>query len=345
MLDYIIVGFGLSGLAFAEQLEEERKSFKVYEDYSQTSSRVAGGLFNPVVLKRFTPAWDAYEHMKTAIPFYRKLEKKLNFKIVYDLPILRRFNAVDEQNLWFEACDKPILSSLLSPDLVKNTNPSLDIPFHYGKVNNTGRIAVEDLLKNYLNYLRNSNMLVEESFDHNKLEIAGAGVSYKGLHAKHIVFTEGFGVKHNPFFNDLPIPGNKGEYLIIESQELKLNAAVKASIFIIPLGNDMYKVGATYNPTDKNKTTTLTSRKLIEDKLDVFLKCEYKVIDQVAGIRPTVKDRKPIIGTHPIHKSVHILNGLGSRGILISPTVAKTLYLHIENNEPLDPLISIERFT
>ncbi|TYP77303.1 NAD(P)/FAD-dependent oxidoreductase [Aquimarina intermedia] len=344
MLDYILVGLGLSGLAFAEQLAQEGKTFKVYENYSQKSSRVAGGLFNPVVLKRFTPAWGAYEHMKTAIPFYKKLEETLDYKIVYDLPVLRRFNSVEEQNLWFEACDKPILSSLLSPELLKNTNTAIYAPFHYGKVNNTGRIAIKGLLKKYLDKLRDSAMLVEESFEYDSLQFNTSGVVYNGLQAKHIVFAEGFGVHKNPFFNHLPIPGNKGEYLIVESTELQLETAIKASIFIIPLGNNLYKVGATYNPNDKTETITVSSRKIIEDKLKVFLKSNYRIIDQEAGIRPTVPDRKPILGTHPDHNAIHILNGLGSRGILTGPTVAKQLYRHIEYNEPLDPLLSIDRF-
>ncbi|WP_378186473.1 NAD(P)/FAD-dependent oxidoreductase [Aquimarina sp. W85] len=344
MLDYIIVGFGLSGLAFAEQLVEEGKTFVVYENYSQRSSRVAGGLFNPVVLKRFTLAWDAFEHMKTAIPYYRKLEDKLHFKIVYDLPILRRFTTIEEQNQWFEACDKPILSAFMSPNLVKNTNSSLQVPFQYGCVRQTGRIAINQLLETYLADLENKALLHQESFDHTALEINEFGVSYKTMKAKHVVFAEGFGVHDNPFFNHLPILGNKGEYLIIESEELKLNLAVKAAIFIIPLGNNLYKVGATYNAMDKTSNITLASRKEIEKKLAIFVRCKYKVIDQVAGIRPTVKDRKPIIGTHPVYPSLHILNGLGSRGILTSPSVARSLYRAIEYKDQIDPLLSLERF-
>ena len=69
-LDYIIVGLGLAGLSFAEQLIKAKKSFMVFEDSSQTSSLVAGGVYNPVILKRFTPVWNAKEQLKVALPFY-----------------------------------------------------------------------------------------------------------------------------------------------------------------------------------------------------------------------------------------------------------------------------------
>ena len=58
-VDYIVVGLGLAGLAFVEELISNKKSFVVFEDNSQTSSLVAGGVYNPVVLKRFTPVWNA----------------------------------------------------------------------------------------------------------------------------------------------------------------------------------------------------------------------------------------------------------------------------------------------
>ena len=54
MLDYIIVGFGLSGAALASRLEEKGRSFKVFDEGKSNSSKVAGGMMNPVILKRFS---------------------------------------------------------------------------------------------------------------------------------------------------------------------------------------------------------------------------------------------------------------------------------------------------
>ena len=52
-VDYIIVGFGLSGLSIAEHLDNIGKTFMVYDSPLYSSSRVAGGVFNPVVLKNY----------------------------------------------------------------------------------------------------------------------------------------------------------------------------------------------------------------------------------------------------------------------------------------------------
>ncbi len=80
-VDYIIVGLGLAGLAFVEELIAAKKSFLVFEDDSQTSSLVAGGVYNPVILKRFTPVWNAQAQLKVALPFYKSIEEKLNISI------------------------------------------------------------------------------------------------------------------------------------------------------------------------------------------------------------------------------------------------------------------------
>ncbi|WP_025743042.1 NAD(P)/FAD-dependent oxidoreductase [Aquimarina pacifica] len=344
MLDYFVVGLGLAGMSFVEELEKNGKSFVVYENYSQKSSRVAGGLYNPVILKRFTAAWKALEQVENAFSFYKNIEKKLNISILIEVPVLRRFNAVEEQNTWFEAADKPILTDLLSTELIPNKNQALDIPYQYGKVKNTGRIDTEKLLTSYINYLKDKDSILNESFNYDSLVIQKDYVEYKGQRARNIIFTEGYGVVNNTFFNYLPIHGNKGEYIIIKCDKLKLSEAVKSSVFIIPLGNDYYKVGATYNNKDKTSAITDEAKKELQEKLERFLRAEYTVEDQVAGIRPTTKDRKPMVGSHPEHQNIHILNGLGSRGILIGPYVAKKLYDYIEYQKPLDGEINISRF-
>ena len=76
-VDYLIVGFGLAGVSFAEQLRKNNKSFVVISSLEKSSSLVAGGMYNPVILKRFTLAWHADQQLKVAIPFYQELENYL----------------------------------------------------------------------------------------------------------------------------------------------------------------------------------------------------------------------------------------------------------------------------
>ena len=78
--------------------------------------------------------------------------------------------------------------------------------------------------------------------------------------------------------------------------------------------------------------------------MNTLINVPYKVVDHVAGIRPTVRDRRPLVGVHREHSQLVVLNGLGTRGVMIAPTVAKELYNHIENSVALRKEIDILRF-
>ena len=345
MIDYLVVGLGLAGISFCEQLENNGKTFQVIADNSQTSSVVAGGLYNPVILKRFTLAWNAKEQLDSALPFYAALETKLKIKLDFKVPVLRRFASIEEQNLWFEAADKPLLGYFLSTKIVQNNNLHIQAPFGYGEVLYTGRIDTKALLSSYKNQLQIKEALKEESFDFQELKIEDQFIDYKGLQARKIVFATGFGLKENPFFSYLPLNGTKGELLTIKAPKLKEENVIKSSVFIIPLGSDLYRIGATYKWKDKTNLPTQESKDELLEKLATFLKCEYEIVEHVAGIRPTVADRRPLIGQHPKHENLYVLNGFGSRGVMIAPSASNALYQFIENKKPINSEMDIARFT
>ncbi|GGI56850.1 NAD(P)/FAD-dependent oxidoreductase [Winogradskyella haliclonae] len=343
-VDYIVVGCGLAGISFCEVLKTNNKTFMVFDDASQQSSIVAAGLYNPVILKRFSEVWKAQTQLDIAMPSYAKIEKKLDVKVDYKHSIYRRFSSVEEQNLWFTASDKPSLEPFLSTDIKRNTNKYIDAPFGLGEVLRAGRVDTEFLISVYKKDLRSKGSIQEEGFHYSKLNISDSDVSYKSIIAKHIVFAEGFGVKQNPYFNHIPLNGTKGEVLTIKAPDLKLDDALKSSVFIISIGEDLYKVGATYEWTDKTNTPTENAKEELISKLKTFITCDFEVIDHRAGIRPTVIDRRPLVGRHPNNENLYVLNGLGTRGVMIGPYVAQKLFNFIEKNIELDAEIDINRF-
>ena len=176
------------------------------------------------------------------------------------------------------------------------------------------------------------------------MEVSPDKVAYQNIAAKKVVFASGYGLRENPYFKYLPLNGTKGELLTIKSPDLQEKHVIKSAVFIIPLGENMYRIGATYKWKDKTNIPTEASRNELLKKLDVFLKADYEVVDHVAGIRPTVTDRRPLVGRHPLHTNVFVLNGLGSRGVLIAPYAAQQLLQHIEKGTPLQGDMNIERF-
>ena len=343
--DYIIIGSGLASIMFAEQLRTHQKSFVVISDRSQQASLVASGLYNPVVLKRFTAAWNAASHLETAIPKYISLEKLLGVKLDYVVPIHRVFNSVQEQNNWFLACDKPLLTPFLNPKLVDNKNNSVKAPFGFGEVNATGRIDTQKLIEVYRTFLSQMNQYISATFDYEALIETPEGLCYESIQAKHIVFTEGFGIHKNPYFKQLPLEGTKGELITIYAPQLQLTPILKSSIFVIPMEGDHYLVGSTYEWTDKTNIPTSEAKSQLLEKLERLVTCDFEVVNQRAGIRPTVSDRRPLVGRHPNHQKMYVLNGLGTRGVLIAPAMAEALYAFIETDAPLPEEIDISRFS
>lgn len=343
-VDYVIVGCGLASIAFCEELRANNKTFVVFDNNSQKSSIVAAGLYNPVILKRFSEVWKAKEQLKLATLLYSKIEKELNITVDFKLRILRRFTSIQEQNKWFTASDKPNLEPFLSTQLVKNTNLAIDAPFGFGEVQHAGRLDTETLITNYKQFLKRINCFEEVTFEHHNIKFELSSIHYNGTKSKHIVFAEGFGVKENPYFKTIPLTGSKGEILTIKAPDLKIDYAIKSSVFVIPLGDDLYNVGSTYNNDDKSNTPTESAKEELISKLKTFLKCDFDVVSHIAGVRPTVKDRRPLIGRHPNHNNLYVLNGLGTRGVMIAPYVAKALYNFIEKGELLDAEIEVNRF-
>lgn len=343
-IDYIVVGLGLAGIALIEELKRHGKTFIVYEDNSQTSSLVAGGMYNPVILKRFTPVWNAKEQLDLAIPFYLSLEKELSQSFDQPLDIYRTFKSIEEQNNWFIASDKPALQEYMHPELVKVASKCVVSPYHAGKVKHSGRIRVKELVSAYRHKLKEAGKLKEETFRHDSIITWETHVEYRNNIADKIVFCEGNGLKSNPFFNKLPLNATKGELLTIHAPDLQLNHVIKSAIFILPLGDDLYKVGATFNRSDKSNMPTTEGRNELEDKLKTVITCAYKVVDHEAGVRPTTGDRRPLLGAHKDNFRLALLNGLGTRGVMIAPLMAKKLYQFLENNQELDLEIDIRRF-
>lgn len=344
MTDYLIIGSGLAGIAFAETALQNGKTIKVIDDYSQNSSEVAGGMYNPVILKRFTASWKAKEFLAYSDEFYASIAAKLKTNFDTKLPVYRKFYSIEEQNSWFEASDKPSLCNFLSDKIIQNSFEGIKAPYGYGQVFHTGYIDTRLLLTTYRNYLLTNNNLKQETFNYNELLYYPDYVMYNNEKYSQIIFAEGFGLLKNPFFNRLPLDGTKGELLLIKASGLKFNAIVKSKVFILPLGNDFFKVGATYDWVNKNPEPTEAGRQELLAGLKELISVDFEIVEHLAGIRPTVKDRRPMVGSHPKHSRMYVLNGLGTRGVMLAPSMAKYLYEFIENQTLLDPLIDIKRY-
>ena len=119
---------------------------------------------------------------------------------------------------------------------------------------------------------------------------------------------------------------------------------IKGSVFIVPLGNNRYRVGATYARTFEGSTPTAANRTWLINQFQKYTKLPFEVLFHGAGLRPTVPDRRPIVGRHPQFSWLSCINGLGSRGVLWAPYLASLLVKHLYTNAFLPDELQIRRF-
>lgn len=347
--DYIIVGQGIAGTVLAHTLLKKGRSVHIIDEPSLSSaSKVAAGLYNPVVFKRMSKSWMADELIPFMDKFYTEAEHLLNEKFYHKKHIVKLFAEENERQFWMKKTneeigkylDKTITDNFLS-DIVYN-------PFGAAEVIHAGNLETQLFLGASRNYFTKNHFLTEEKFDYSLLKISGEGVAYKELEAGKIIFCEGFKTLENPYFNWLPFKLTKGEVITVRlpgEYVIPTDKVINKGVFILPLGNNTYKVGATYEWNDLNEEPTEKGRTELQEKLQKVIKVPFEIIEHRAGIRPTVNDRRPMLGVHPKHPALRVFNGMGTKGVMLAPYFAKCLSDFFEENIPLDPEVDITRFT
>jgi len=339
----IIVGFGLAGFHYALELHKHKKDFLIISNEREGASKNAGGVFNPTVLKRYTMSWRGEEFFDQAISTYSLFEEKYNTNVFQKIPINYYFNQLSDHNNWTVAANRVGLNRFLSPLINFDANKGLNANFGYAKLQHVGKLDISKTLEEFKKTL-DSNSFSQKKFDYSELKFLNKNVEYKGVKAKYVIFCEGFKLSKNPWFSYLPLEGSKGEFLHIRSKVLSQKLIIKAGLFIVPIEKDLFWVGANFDRKDKTSKPTKSGKDWILKKLKNLLDCPFEIVDHKAAIRPTVKDRRPLLGVHPKEKNLYIFNGLGSRGVLMGPSLAKWMYKFVVEKKKLYPELAIDRF-
>lgn len=344
-VDYLIVGQGVAGSCMALKLLQENKSFIVIDDHIHKASAIAAGIYNPIVLKRFAIVWNAQQQLDLLHDVFQQFEQLLGKKYRFPMPVYRIFNDENEKKTWLKKASKPELEAFLSTDFTNlNSYTNITQPLGTGEVLQTGRIDLTNLLADFKTYLVNHHCFLDETLNYDQLQLTTEGVIYKDIHASTVIFAEGYTILQNPYFKNLPIIGNKGEVLKIKMQSNLPKAVIKTKEFLMPLGNEEYFVGATYEREKVDYALTHEAKDYLSEGIHRFIEEPFDVIDHQASIRPTVVDRRPIIGRHPNHPQLVCLNGMGTRGTMLAPIMVKELYAHLTTHTPIDSEADIQRF-
>ena len=91
-VDYLVVGAGIAGSVLARQLLEMGKRVMVIDEPSlSNSSKVAGGLYNPITGRKMVKTWNGDVLFEYLDGFYREWENDLDESFFYSIPIYSPF--------------------------------------------------------------------------------------------------------------------------------------------------------------------------------------------------------------------------------------------------------------
>ena len=338
-VDYIIVGGGYAGLFFALRLMQNKKSFVLFSDGKKGASRVSAGMVNPVVLKKFTTFWQAQNQIDFLHTSLNDFKQFSDVNVFINKPVHRIFHNEDEKTLWTKKRINEELQPFLDDEFPTIAGVTND--YGTGRVKQSGRVDVAAFFKAFFDVLEKRGELVEEVFDYKSLK----GSVYKDFEFKHIVFCEGIGVKDNPYFKSIEINPNKGHQLYVRlNKELETDITLKKKHFLFRLDKDVFFYGGTYDRDSVGDTIDESAVEQLKSGLNEFYKDGFDVQGVHFGFRPTVKDRRPILGRHESNKNYYVFNGLGARGVLNGCFFSQTLFDFIENDIPLPVEVDINRF-
>jgi glycine/D-amino acid oxidase-like deaminating enzyme len=337
MKKYTIVGQGLAGSILAYMLMQEGQNVQVIDSETiPSSSKVAAGLYNPVTGRKLVKTWLADDIFPFLEDFYPQLEKELNAKFFHPIPIYRPFVNEDSQK-YFKSDHVPDDFSDFATLEFANTNHQNIVNSQLGGVTtkHSGWVDLKVMLeafREYLAPLTPRGGVYESDFN----SPSGGGGA--------VIYCEGFNAIHNPYFNYLPFSPVKGELLDIEIQNTDVQEVINQGAFVIPLGGDAYRLGATYSWHELDFVPTEQGKADLVEKYQKLMKPEMKILSHRAGVRPATKDRRPFIGMHPEFENIGIFNGLGSKGVSLAPFFAKQFVDFLVNNKELHPEVNINRF-
>jgi len=362
-VDFLIVGQGIAGTLLTHFLLEDGHSVHVIDPaHEYSASRVAAGLINPITGRHFVKSWRIEELIPSAEKTYRDLEAKLGIEIFHPRGLIRSMFSVRQENDWLSRTGDPSYAPYMKEEADLGDYREAVHPAHsYGEVRHAAQVNIEEVVTAYRRYLLERDLLIPSSFDYPSLSLSPevipegqsrntAGgqeeewVSYQGLLAKQVIFAEGYWAQFNPFFSYLPFKGDKGDVLIIRIPGAHFERILKHRVFLVPLKDDQYWVGATYVKEFETAKPVATGKTEMLRRLRETLRIPFEIVEHRAAVRPTVKDRRPFLGRHPDFPQLAIFNGLGTKGTSLGPFFARQLINHLTKNDTLDEAVNIARY-
>lgn len=337
--DAIIVGRGLAGIVLSETLRARGKRVMVFDvERPYAASKAAAGVVNPVAMRRVIASWRAAQLMPMAMKFYRGLENLYGVRLWHSVPLVRLFTSAQEATDWRGKRNDAATSAFLADGTEAGFDTTKFRAEHgYGRIPGCAWLDVPQLLRAHKEQWLAMNALAEVEVRPEDVLCDGGSVRVHGMSAPWLIWCTG------PFQQLPGLVPTRGEVLSFTDPMLDCNVMVHRGGFLLPVGGHRYKVGSTFAWTDVWGGTSASAREELLRKTAAMLRTPPTgAYAFECGVRPAARDRRPLLGQ--VAENQAVLNGLGSRGVLVAPWCAEHLIAHLFDGQALDPEVDIARF-
>jgi glycine oxidase len=331
-----IVGAGIAGTTLAWQFHFSGVPVLLFDrDDRWTASKAAAGLITPVTGLRLAKSWRFEQLWPIAQKFYQRVEQIINDKILHEHPAIRLFQREEEKKL----CEQKSHPDLIADHAItafvhkaENVSENWIQPFGAVAFQPAGQLDVRTYLKLSHRFFNVIHCDINPESDVETSPQIDIKVRIQGQACDAVVFCQGFAGANNCWFPDLVFNATKGEVLSIELDGISEYRTVHASGWISKMqtgknqsDSNLYAAGSTYERDPFTLQPTDLGRAEIERKLKLMTKQSYRVVDHLVGVRPIIKESQPSLVVSRKDPRIFCLNGLGSKGSLVSPWAASEL--------------------
>ena len=334
----LVVGGGLAGLCIAMRLIEQGHQVTLVDDNKNASSAIAAGIVNPFSFRRTLLSWSASPFFTESESFYKSLNDRLNLDFYKPIHIRRLFATADESALWNLRLAQAEFNGYMFP--INDKDRSF-LPFGSGRIKGFW-IDAPVFINACKAWIAQHAQVINERFE--PKDFNETNTSYLNQQYDVVVFALGYRNHELPWFSDIPVGTTKGQILTVKWNYSSENTSLHRKAFALPVGNDVFKIGSTYEWNNTNLLPTEEGKQLILKNFNSISVDEVEVVQHVAGIRPTSPDRRPILGSHYQFPKLYIFNGLGTKGYMLAPSLSNLLADAVLENKPIPLELNPYRF-
>ncbi len=323
--DILVVGQGLAGTLLAWELEKAGVSFAVADPgHATAATMAAAGIINPVTGRRLVKSWRIDTLLPAARATYRGLEAALGIACWHDVRVRRLFADDREQRIF--------ATKQATGELAPFAGAGDAAGFW---IEGAARVELGTLLEAARARWRKQGRFREEAVD----------VTAEAERHMLVIDCTGRAGPLGGAFGFVPWEFSKGEVLELAVTGLEPGVVLNRRHWLVPMTPGTAWIGATHEPGVTEAVPSAAARAMLTESARVLSRQAVVVTGQRAGVRVNLPDKHPVAGRHPRNPRLGLINGLGSKGALVGPELARQWVSHLAGGAAFDASVAVDRFS